>query len=184
MNETLKSITERYTCRDFADTRLTDEQVRKLVDAALAAPSARNLQPWHITVVTDKKIIDELDTAGMATLAEDEDKTFYNTIMERGGKLFYNAPCAIIVTHNGSSWGDLDSGILCQNVVLAASSIGLGTCIVGMLRVPLDGPKGEAFKKRLKFKDGYKFAIGVLIGTEKSGKAPHEPDHSKVTYIN
>ena len=184
MNETIKNITERYTCRDFADTRLTDEQIRKLVNAALAAPSARNLQPWHVTVVTDKKIIEELDTAGMAVLDAEEDKTFYNTMMERGGKMFYNAPFAIIVTHNGSKWGDLDSGILCQNVVLAALSLGLGTCIVGLLRVPLEGPKGEEFKKRLKFKDGYKFAIGVLIGTEKSGKAPHELDHSKVTYIN
>ena len=97
--------------------------------------------------------------------------------------MFYNAPCALIITHDGSKWGDLDCGILCQNVVLAAQSLGLGTCIVGLFRVPLDSPKGEEFKKRLKFKDGYEFAVGVLIGTIKSGKPPHELDCGKVTYI-
>ena len=184
MNETLKNIAERYSCRDFADTPLTDEQIRELVNAALAAPSARNLQPWHITVVTDKALIDELDAEGMAALAANEDKSFYNVMVERGGKMFYNAPCALIITHNGSPWGDLDSGILCQNIVLAAESLGLGTCIVGLLREPLEGPKGESFKKRLKFKDDYKFAVGILVGTIQSGKEPHEFDHSKITYIN
>jgi len=183
MNETLKNITERYSCRDFADTPLTSEQIQELVTAALAAPSARNLQPWHVTVVTDKGLIDELDKEGVATLAA-EDETYYTTIKERGGRMFYNAPCAFIVTHNGSSWGDLDSGILCQNVVLTAQSLGLSTCIVGLLRVPLNSRKGEEFKKRLQFKEGHDFAIGVLIGTAKTGKVPHELDHSKVTLID
>jgi nitroreductase len=184
MNETLKNIAERYTCRDFADTPLTDEQVQELVNAALAAPSARNLQPWHITVVTDKNIIDEMDAAGMEALAAEEDKTFYDLMMARGGKLFYNAPFAIVIASDGSSWGSLDCGILCQNVVLAAESLGLGSCIVGMLRVPLESPRGEEFKKRLKFKEGHKFEVGVLVGTIKSGKKPHELDRTKVTYIN
>jgi len=183
MNETLKNIAERYSCRDFEDTLLTDGQIQALVNAALAAPSARNIQPWHVTVVTDKTLINELDAAGMEVLSGEEDKTFYKLMMERGGKMFYNAPCALVVTTDGSDWGVLDSGILCQNIVLAAQSLGLGTCIVGLLRVPLGGPKGEEFKKRLQFKNGYDFVIGVLVGTVKSGKQPHELDQSKVTYI-
>jgi nitroreductase len=184
MNETLKNITERYSCRDFADTPLTDGQIEALVNAALAAPSARNLQPWHITVVKDKKLIDELDAAGMEVLSTEEDKTFYDLMMQRGGKMFYDAPFVIVITTDGSKWGMLDSGILCQNVVLAAESMGLGTCIAGLLNVPLGGPRGDEFKKRLEFKDGYEFAVGVLVGTIKSGKKPHELDFTKVTYIN
>jgi nitroreductase len=184
MNETLKNIMQRYSCRDFADTPLADEQVKALVDAALAAPSARNLQPWHITVITDKALVDELDVAGMEALALEDDKTFYNSMMSRGGKMLYNAPFAMIICSDGSDWGTLDSGILCQNVVLAAESMGLGTCIIGLFRVPLGGPKGEELKKRLKFKDGYRFEVGIIAGTVKSGKKPHDPDYGKVTYIS
>jgi nitroreductase len=183
MNETLKNIAERYSCRDFEATPLTDEQISLIVDAALAAPSAVNAQPWNISVVTDKALIEELDASGMEALAAEEDKTFYNSMMKRGGKMLYNAPCLLVVTCNDSKWGTLDSGILCQNIVLAAESLGLGSCIIGLLRVPLDGPRGEEFKKRLKFNEGYRFAVSVLVGTVKSGKKPHELDHSKVVYV-
>jgi len=184
MNETLKNIAERYSCRDFADTPLTDEQIEALIGAALAAPSAINLQPWRLSVVTDKGLIDEIDAEGMAILAAGEDKAYYERMMSRGGKIFYNAPSLFAISSDGSSYAALDSGIMCQNIVLAAQSLGLGTCIIGMLRIPLSGPRGDEFKKRLKFPDGFDFAISVIVGTARSGKEPHEPDRGKVFFVN
>jgi len=180
MNETLKNIAERYSCRDFAGTALTDGQIKAIVEAALAAPSAMNRQPWHIIVVTDKALIEELDAEGMKTIASWEDKSAYERITSRGGKLFYNAPCMVLVASQGS---DMDCGILSQNVSLAAHSLGLGSVICGMAGIPFSGQRKDELKKRLKFPDGYEFGIAVLIGTAKSGKAPHELDMSKVTYI-
>jgi len=183
MNETLRNINERYTCRDFKDTALSEEKIEHLVKAALSSPSAVNRQPWHIIVVTDKKLIDELDAEGMEILSKEEDRSTYERMMERGGKLFYNAPCLFVILSDGSKWGTLDCGILCQNVVLAAESLGLGTCIVGMAGIPLGGPKAAAYRERLGFPDGYEFAIGVLVGEINSGKEPHEHDRSKVSYV-
>jgi len=183
MNETLKNIANRYTCRDFKDGVLSDESVEELVKAALAAPSGMNMQPWHVIVVTDKSLIDELDAEGMSILAAAEDKTTYDRMMSRGGKLFYNAPCMVVVLSDGSSWGTLDCGILCQNVVIAAESMGLGSCIVGMAGVPINGPKREEYRKRLGFPAGHSFAIGVLVGEINSGKDPHELDRNKVSYV-
>jgi len=183
MNETMNNITERFSCRDFEAAPLTDAQVETLVSAALASPSAMNLQPWHIVVVRDKALIDEMDLYAMELLAQEEDKSLYERMMSRGGKLFYNAPFLLVILADETHYAMLDSGILCENVVLAAQSIGLGTCIVGMVRVPLSGPRGDEFKKRLKFPEGYKFAVGVLAGGIKSGKEPHELDREKVTYV-
>jgi len=183
MNETLKNINERYTCRDFTGAALSTDQVEELVKAALSAPSAMNLQPWHVIMVTDKSLVDELDAEGMSILAAAEDKGGYNRMMDRGGKLFYNAPCLAVILSDGSNWGTLDCGILCQNMVLAAESMGLGTCIVGMAGVPINGPKGDEYKNRLGFPEGHTFAVGVLVGEIKSGKEPHEHDRSKVSYV-
>ena len=183
MNETLKTIMSRNSCRDFKDTPLTDEQIKAIVDAALAAPSGMNNQPWRLVVVKDKALIDELDAEGMAMISVMADKTLYNRMMERGGKLLYNAPCLVYVLSDGSTWGSLDCGILCQNVTLAAQSLGLSSCIVGMANMPLTGLRGDEFKKRMKFPDGYVFAIGVLVGTPNAGKEPHDLDYSKVTYV-
>jgi len=183
MNETLKNIAERYTCRDFKSTPLNEQQIEALVSAALAAPSAMNLQPWHVIMVTDKSIIDEMDLEGMEILKNAEDKSGYDRMMSRGGKMFYNAPSMALVFSDGSSWGTFDCGILCQNVVIAAQSMGLGTCIVGMAGVPLGGPKADEYKKRLGFPEGHTFAVGILVGEINSGKDPHEHDLSKVSYV-
>ncbi|MCL2158201.1 MAG: nitroreductase family protein, partial [Oscillospiraceae bacterium] len=77
MNETLKTIAERYSCRDFTGEPLSDNQIKAIVEAALAAPSAVNRQPWHVIAVSDKALIDELDSEGMAVLAAGEDKAGY-----------------------------------------------------------------------------------------------------------
>ena len=183
MNETLKTIAERYSCRDFAETPLTDAQIKTIVDAALAAPSAVNRQPWHVIVVTDKALIDELDSEGMSILAAAEDKSAYERIISRGGKIFYNAPCMFMVASDGSNYASMDCGILSQNIALAAHAIGLGNVICGMAGIPFAGPRGNDYKKRLQFPDGYGFGIAVLVGAAKSGKEPHDLDLTKVTYI-
>ena len=183
MNETLKSIAERYSCRDFADTPLKAEQVKALVESALAAPSGMNSQPWHVIVITDKALIDELDAEGMKILAAAEDKSSYERMKERGGKLFYNAPCMIIVTAEDPKAAALDCGILSQNVALAAHSLGLGNVICGMANVPFAGPRGEELKKRVKFPGTHNFSMSILVGTAKSGKKPHDLDLSKVSYV-
>ncbi|MDR0293575.1 MAG: nitroreductase family protein [Oscillospiraceae bacterium] len=183
MNETLKTIAERYSCRDFADTPLTEEQVRAIAGAALAAPSAMNRQPWHVIVITDKALIDELDAEGMSVLAAAGDKAGYERIKSRGGKIFYNAPCMVMVASDGSDYASMDCGILSQNIALAGHSLGLGSVICGMAGIPLSGPHGEEMKKKLKFPDGYCFGIAVLLGTANSGKEPHEHDRSKLTCL-
>ena len=184
MNETLKAISERFSCRNFADTPLTDEQIKALTNAALAAPSAMNRQPWHVIMITDKVLIDEMDAEGMNVLGAGEDKSGYERIMSRGGKIFYNAPCMVMVASDGSKWAQTDCGILSQNVALAAHSLGLGNVICGMAGIPFTGPRAGEFKKRLKFPSGYEFCIAVLVGAAKSGKEPHELDTAKVAYIN
>jgi nitroreductase len=183
MNDTLKTISERYSCRDFADTPPTDRQIENLVVAALASPSAMNNQPWRIIVITDKTFIEELDAEGMDILAAAEDKSSYERVMSRGGKIFYNAPCMLMVASDGSDYAAMDCGILCQNISLAAHSIGLGSVICGMAGIPLSGPHGDELKKRMKFPDGFGFGIAILVGTARSGKEPHKIDLNKVSFM-
>ena len=183
MNETLQTIMSRFSCRDFADTPLTDEQIKALTDAALAAPSAMNRQPWHVIIITDKVLIDELDTEGMNILRVAEDKSGYERILSRSGKIFYNTPYMVMVASDGSSYAAMDCGILSQNVALAAHSLGLGSVTCGMAGIPLSGSRGDEFKKRMQFPDGYNFGIAILVGTVKTGKEPHELDMSKITFI-
>jgi len=181
MNSTLKIIDARYSCRNYTDTPLTEEQIKAIAQAAVASPSAMNVQPWQIIIVKDKKMIDELDAAGMKVFGAMDDKSVYNRMTERGGKLFYNAACAVFIAIQPGA--NLDCGIVCENICIAAESMGLGSVICGLAGAIFSGEDGEKAKSTLKFPVGYTFGMSVLIGNPVEPGKPHEPDFSKVTYI-
>ena len=123
----------------------------------------------------------------MKNISALEDKSAYDRIMSRSGKVYYNTPCQIILAIDADSgtWGNLDCGIITQNIALAATSLGINSLICGMIRFSFEGGKEDEFKTRLGFPDGYDIGISVLLGyADDSGvKAPHELDMSKVSYI-
>jgi len=182
MNPVMQAIRDRYSCRDFSPSPLTEEQVKTLAEAALAAPSAVNRQPWHIIVITDKALIDEFDADAMGIIKA-QNHEHYQRMAERGGKIFYNAPCLVVIAKDGTDYATLDCGIATQNVALAAHSMGLGNVICGMARIPFGGPRAQEWTKRLQIPDGYEFGMSVCVGTAQSGKEPHELDFAKLSYI-
>ena len=54
-------IKDRYSCRKFKSTPVEKEKIEKVLEAALVAPTACNLQPQRFLVLTDKNIIKALD---------------------------------------------------------------------------------------------------------------------------
>ena len=183
MNDVLKAISERYSCRDFSPAPLTKEQVQALATAALAAPSAINRQPWHIIVITNKALIEEYDADAMSILKAQGGEA-YQRMTDRGGSVFYNAPCLIIIAQDTTDYATVDCGIATQNVALAAQSMGLGNVICGMARIPLTGPRAQEWTKRLQIPEGYGFGMAVCVGKAQSGKAPHALDMNKLTFID
>lgn len=181
MNETLQVIKNRYSCRNYTGEMIENDKIEAIAMAAVQAPSAMNMQPWEIIVIRDKAFIDEMDAVTMDMLSKQDDKTTYERIMGRGGKLFYNAPCMYVIAKKEGT--DLDCGIVSENIALAASSLGLGNVICGLARLVFDTEKSEEFKANI-IPEGYEFGMSVLVGyaTEKAG-TPHEADASKIKYI-
>lgn len=182
MNEVLKVIAERNSCRGYESTPIEKEKVEAIALAAVQAPSAMNLQPWKLVVITDKSFIDEMDNEAMNVLKASDGQDAYDRMMSRGGKMFYNAPCMFVVLEKNNS--ELDSGIMVENISLAASSLGLGNVICGMAGMAFAGEKKEQFEKKIGIDEEYKLAMTVLVGYPTAPKAPHDPDLSKITYIS
>lgn len=181
MSEVLQVIKERYSCRSYNGEALTKEQVEALAFAAVASPSAMNNQPWQIVVVTNKAMIDEMNDTVMDYLSKQEDKTIYNRMMARGGKVFYNAPFMMFIAQKEGT--ALDTGIVVENVALAASSMGLDNVICGMARILFETEKSEYYKETL-IPEGYEFGVAILVGQGSvENGTPHEPDFSKIRYI-
>lgn len=141
-----------------------------------------NRQGWQVIVVRNQKLLAELETEGTRVMSAMPDKSLYERIQSRGGKLFYNAPCIFYVSIEPSS--ALDCGIVCQTIALAAQSQGLASCICGLAGLPFSEEKAAYFKEKLRFTAGYEFGCAVLIGEAVTVTAPHEPNSEKITYIH
>ncbi|MCL2775525.1 MAG: nitroreductase family protein [Oscillospiraceae bacterium] len=182
MNETLNIIAQRYSCRAY-DGRLPEKvKLEAIAKAAVQAPSAMNCQPWQIVVITNKSFIEEMDAEGMRMLSEAEDKSSYERFMNRGGKLYYNAPCMFLILKKPGT--DTDTGIISENIALAASSLGLGNVICGMAAIPFNGAKGELFRQKAGFSEDWEFGMSVLVGYSAKAGTPHESDMSKIRFID
>ena len=184
MNVVLKAIEERFSCRGYTGEPVEREKLEAIAKAALQSPSAMNLQPWKILVITCKALVDKLDNEAMAHMKSLPDQSLYNRFMERGGKVFYNAPVLyLILKTQGGNWTDIDCGIMTQNIALAAHSLGLDNVIVAMASLSFKGENAAELKELVKWPDGYEFAMGVLVGYGNNTKEPHEIDWEKVIFV-
>jgi nitroreductase len=179
-NETLKTIAQRYSCRSYDGRPVEKEKLDAIALAAVQSPSAMNFQPWQINVITDKALIDEMDVYAMKLLSEASDKGAYNRFMDWGGKIYYNTPCMFLILSKG---GGADIGIVSENIAIAATSLGLGSVICGMAGTSFGGPKGEEYKQKAGFSEGWGFGLAVLVGYETKPGSPHEVDMNKIKFI-
>ncbi|MDR1262064.1 MAG: nitroreductase family protein [Oscillospiraceae bacterium] len=185
--EAIQAILTRYSCRKFTDQLPSELDLQTIALAAAASPSGMNRQLWRVIVVTNPQLIADMEAEGMKNLAAFPDRSAYDRIMLRGGKLYYNAPCMIVVPiEEGNPPGAeyFDCGIVSENIAIAAAGQGVNSLICGLAAFSFNGEKGAEFKRRLGFPEGYEIGIAVLLGyAAESGGKPHEPDLTKISYI-
>ncbi len=109
-------ILKRRSIRKYTGQPLSPEDLRRLLDAAMAAPSANNRKPWHFVTVTQRETLDKLAEA------------------HPYGKMLSGAAAAIAVcgdTNTAPDYWVQDCSASTENILIAAASLGLGTCWLG-----------------------------------------------------
>ncbi len=117
--EFMDVISKRRSIRKYKPDVVSDEDIKYVLESARLAPSWANTQCWKFIVVKDKKVKDDLATAGNGWIA--------------------NAPVVIAAcadptkpgTKGDQQYYMLDIGIAMEHLILAAADKGLGTCWIG-----------------------------------------------------
>ena len=178
VNPVLSNMMARRSIRKYLDKPVEHEKLEVIVKCGINAPSGMNRQPWIVRVVEDQKLIADVNEVFKQENPEQvaRDKDFKN--------MFRNAPNLICVCTPANGGGELDAGLLGENMMLAAQSMGLGTCCLGgPVRFLLSNEKCKFFLERLDIPDDYKLNYILAIGypDEKPDAKPR--DASKVKYI-
>ncbi len=167
-NETLKTIGQRHSVRTFLRDDVTEREISMLLNAANAAPSAHNQQAWRFIILRGEK------KQGLAQLVTERSSSFPRpaaTLLRMGAKSIISAPVVIAIANTGDlirhgtelfkveketahdffrTMEIQSSAAAVENILLAATSLGLGTVWLGVLYLMkdevlryLDEPEGE-----------------------------------------
>ena len=145
-----EAISGRRATRDFTGQAVDQETLRRLIDAAVRAPSASNGQPWTFTVVRDQGLLERISDAAkshmLATLPDGPQSDRYRTMLSDASfHIFYHAPALILISGIVQRpWVVEDCALAAENMMLAAHSEGLGTCWIGFAQGFLNTPEGKA----------------------------------------
>jgi nitroreductase len=141
MNEVLRTILKRRSIRQYKLDAVSREDIETVLQAALYAPSGAGAEPWHFTVITDRKVIEDFDARARAAMAESGIERIETLGKAPHYRVFFGAPVVILICgekilrkpgRHLSALADCSAAI--QNMQLAAVSIGLGTCWIGLVR--------------------------------------------------
>ena len=177
-NEVIRNIMARRSVRKYLNKPVEREMLEAIALAGINAPSAMNRQMWAVRIVGDTKLIDEVSEVYKQANPDmvQRDPNFKN--------MFRNAPTVICVCAPQDGGFDLDAGLLGENMMLAAQSLGLGTCIqTGPVRFLLSNPKAKFFLDRLNIPDGYKLLYVIAVGYPDETPDAKPRDASKVQYV-
>ena len=178
VNPVLNNIMARRSIRKYLDKPVEHEKLEVIVKCGINAPSGMNRQPWIVRVVEDQKLIADVTEVFKQENPEQvaRDKDFKN--------MFRNAPNLICVCTPANGGGELDAGLLGENMMLAAQSMGLGTCCLGgPVRFLLSNEKCKFFLDRLDIPADYKLNYILAIGYPDEQPDAKPRDASKVKYI-
>lgn len=184
-NDVLATIKKRRSVRAFKEDQITAEELQTVLQAAIYAPSAGNQQLWHFTVIQNKQLLAELNTAAKAGAAQFDNEHIQQMAKNEMFNIFYGASTVILISGKEDGMAiESDCAAATQNILLAAESIGLGSCWVNLILFALRGKNGEHYKQQLSLPPGYKPFSSVALGYKKvdSVNIPHR-NEDVVNYI-
>lgn len=178
-NAVLRTIFQRRAVRKYHYKTVNRVLTDQLIQAARMAPSAMNRQPYRFIIIDNSKDIRDLSIEIMK-VAEPLFHLAHNTnILEHDDAIFYNAPLVILLAGPAhDDWAALDIGMATQNLLLAAKSMGLETCVVGFASLINQTPTIH----KLQLENGEKIYLAVIVGYGEETPAFHGRKSDNAVY--
>jgi nitroreductase len=179
-NTVIETINNRYSCRDFEQKPIPRDILKTIIDAGNQAPfvADKGFQPWRFVIAENpdfkKKLIQTTFPIWKKSMENLKDimPEIYNTAMkvydempEPKDLVYYAAPSIVFVI--GQKKYSTDCALACQNIMIAATSFGLGSCYVGFGAMIMSN---KDVLKTLELSDDERIFGPILLGYPKKEK--------------
>lgn len=169
MNETIKTLIERRSCKKFKSEQIKKEELDLILQAGMNAPTGKGMQSPIILVLQDKEKIEKLREINKKILGRDVDP-------------FYNAPTVLVVMADKNMFTYVEDGsLVLGNMMNAAFSLGVGSCWIHRAKEEFESPEGKALLKEWNISENY-VGVGHCILGYADMEYP-EPKPRKKDYV-
>jgi nitroreductase len=184
--ELMDVIRGRRAVRDYTDSPIDRLTIERLIEAAIMAPSAMNLQPWAFAILLGRDRIEGYAKRAkewlLTSLAQTSyDPSIRHMVEDPQFALFYRAPALVVVLAKSSgTQAAEDCCLAAENLMLAAREEGLGSCWIGFARPWLDLP---ATKADLKLPAQCHVVAPIVLGHPKAWPESHGRKAAEIYWL-
>ena len=169
MNETVKTLVERRSCRSYRPDPIPEEILSEILQAGAYAATGMGRQSPIMIAVTDKATRDRLSRMNAAVMGAENDP-------------FYGAPVVIVVLADRRMPTYLyDGSLVMGNLMNAAHALGIGSCWIHRAKEEFDSEEGKALLRSLGIEGDYEGIGHCVLGYENGPCRPAAP--RKADYI-
>ena len=170
MNETLKTLTERRSCRSYKADPVPQEILDQILEAGTYAATGMGKQSPIMIAVTDKEVRDQLSRMNAAVMGANTDP-------------FYGAPVLIVVLADRSVPTYLyDGSLVMGNLMNAAHSLGIASCWIHRAKEEFDSEEGKTILKKLGIEGDCEGIGHCILGYAAQESKPAAPRKDNYIY--
>jgi nitroreductase len=181
-----EAIYGRREMRGFTAEPVDEATLRRLIAAAIQAPSAVNEQPWFFSVVRDKALLARISRDSKAHLLKSPPavvppRRLQEIASDPHFDIFHGAPALIVISSiTASHWAVENCSLAAENLMLAAFAAGLGTCWIGFAQNWLATAEGKA---SIRLADDHLPVAPIIVGHPKSRPPPVPRQEPRIAWI-
>lgn len=169
MNEIIKAMIERRSCRKYKPEQIKDEDLQAIIEAGKYAATGHGWQSPKMVVIQNPEVIAKLSKWNADILGVKSDP-------------FYGAPTVILVLADATKPTAVQDGSLVMgNLMLAAHSLGLASCWINRAKEEFETPEGKALLKQWGIEGDY-IGVGHCVIGYPDGNLP-KPAPRKADYV-
>ena len=177
-NDVIETIMSRRSIRKYIAEPVDREVMNRILECGINAPNGMNKQSWEVRVVDKPAVMEEIKNF-MAAANPDMDP-------ETVKGCFRDAPVMVFIARDQSyDFSAYDCGLLAENIMLSAWSLGVGSiCLGSPVRFLTDNDVCKPYVEKLGFSEGYEFCLCIGLGYADEAPDAKPRNAEKVKYID
>ena len=178
-NAVIENILSRRSIRRYKPQAVNRDTMQVILNCGINAPNGQNKQSWEIRVVDNPDFINGVtEVFKQKNPKTAEDPNFKN--------MFRNAPTVVFIANDTAyDCSQIDCGLLGENMILAAWSMGIGSCcLASPTRFMTSNPAAAEYLKRLDFPESYQLLYCIAFGYPDEAPEAKPRNAAKIKYID